>query len=98
MLQNARCISAFNNPRSQLIVDTIKKSMPLIFFISLTLDQLDFLFAESVEFIDQGVDLAVGGVDGALEGGAVAGGAGVAELFVQVDHVPDKLDHPVVSP
>ena len=40
------------------------------------LDDLDLLFGEAVEVVDEPVDLAVGGVDLALEGGLVVGRLG----------------------
>jgi hypothetical protein len=62
----------------------------------LPLHDRDLFFSEVVEFVDEVVDLAVGGVDEALEVSLVVVGTGNGELLVQVEHLLDERHHPVV--
>ena len=61
------------------------------------LDDGDFVLGEIVEFVNEGVDLAVGGLDLAPVEGAVVGDGGGGELLVEVEHAPDEGDQTVVA-
>jgi len=52
-------------------------------------DDGDFFFCEAVEFVDQLVDLLVGGGDLALEGGAVVIRLRRLQSSVEVEHLLD---------
>ena len=61
------------------------------------LHDCDLLVGEFVEFVDEAVDLAVGGVDLALDGGFVVVSFGVGALLVEGEHTVHEFDHLVVA-
>jgi hypothetical protein len=64
--------------------------------LSTFLHDPDFLLREIVEFVDQPIDPAVGGIDLALEVRLLMVRPGDGELPVEGEHLLDQGDHPVV--
>ena len=58
---------------------------------------VDFFLGQVVEFVDQLIDLAVGGVDPALKDGSHLWVGFGRELFVEVEHGLDEGDHAGVA-
>ena len=64
---------------------------------SAALHNLDFGWGQVVEGVNQAVDFAVGGLDLALEHGALGWGLGGGELAVEREHALDQGDDLVVA-
>jgi len=60
-------------------------------------DYMDVSVSQAVEFVDQLVDLFVGGVDLALDCGLLMACLRCGKPFVQFEHCLDQFDHPVVT-
>ena len=58
---------------------------------------LDLVFCEVVELVDELVDLPVCGLNLALEERLLVASFGVGQLLVQLQHVLYELDHSIVS-
>ena len=60
-------------------------------------DDLDLLFSQPVEFIDEGVDLLIGGFNLALEEGLFVVGLCLRLPLVEVEHPIDEAHHLIVA-